>query len=169
MTICKALPSFLLELCPSPDYLFIPSFLPALTLPAHFRCCLGQSSQLRQVHRDARWGQHNQNHNKVLQEPAPAVNSNEKSLPRRTRTILAQLRSGYSTHLESYLHRINRTGHPSDICPQCGQEPQTTAHLFNCSANPTTLTTRTLWEDPPAAAAFLDLPTHQDDELDDND
>ena len=68
----------------------------------------------------------NQNHNKVLQEPAPAVNSNEKSLPRRTRTILAQLRSGYSTHLESYLHRINRTGHPSDIYPQCGQEPQTT-------------------------------------------
>ena len=111
----------------------------------------------------------NQNQNKVLQEPAPAVNTNEKSLPRRTRTILAQLRSGYSTHLESYLHRINRTGHPSDICPQCGQEPQTTAHLFNCSANPTTLTTRTLWEDPPAAAAFLDLPTHQDDELDDND
>ena len=46
---------------------------------------------------------------------------------------------------------------------------QAAAHLFQCPANPTNLEPRILWEDPQAAAVFLDLPTNQDLDLDDND
>jgi len=94
--------------------------------------------------------------NKVLGVPAPNINKNEKTLPRRTRTLLSQLRSGYSTHLNSYLARINPEEH-QDSCPKCGQSPHNTPHLFNCQSDPTELTTRILWEDPPAAATFLGL------------
>ena len=48
---------------------------------------------------------HNQADNKVLAEPAPLINKNEISLTRRTRTTLAQLRSGYSNNLNSYLNK----------------------------------------------------------------
>ena len=37
-----------------------------------------------------------QENNKVLQAPAPSINASEKTLPRRTRTTLSQLRSGYT-------------------------------------------------------------------------
>ena len=110
-----------------------------------------------------------QSDNKVLQAPAPAIDKTEATLPRQTRTTLAQLRSGYSTHLNSFLNRIDPTSHPSDLCPKCNLAPHTTSHLFNCTANPTNLEPRILWEDPPAAAAFLDLPTNRDLDLDDND
>ena len=110
-----------------------------------------------------------QTNNKVLNAPAPRINKTETSLPRKTRTTLAQLRSGYATTLNSYLHRINPTTYPTDACPNCSSAPHTTAHLFQCSANPTDLEPRILWEDPPAAAVFLDLPTNQDLDLDDND
>ena len=59
----------------------------------------------------------NQADNKVLAEPAPPINKNETTLTRRTRTTLAQLRSGYSTKLNSYLNRI------TDSCPDCEQSP----------------------------------------------
>ena len=35
--------------------------------------------------------------NKILNEPAPSIAKTEQTLPRSTRTTLAQLRSGYST------------------------------------------------------------------------
>ena len=111
----------------------------------------------------------NQEDNKVLLAPAPKVNQTEANLPRKTRTTLAQLRSGYSSILNSYLHRINPTTHPSPNCPRCNLSPHTTNHLFNCPSNPTELETRILWEDPPAAAVFLDLPTDLGVDLDDND
>ena len=108
----------------------------------------------------------NQADNKVLAEPAPPINKNETTLTRRTQTTLAQLRSGYSTKLNSYLNRIDPNLYPSDSCPDCEQSPHSTPHLFNCPANPTHLTTRTLWEDPPAAANFLGLPTNTEAEPD---
>ena len=107
--------------------------------------------------------------NKVLNDIAPNINITETDLPRKTRTTLAQLRSGYSTYLQSYLARINPNEH-TDHCPDCGQPGHTTQHLFQCPAKPTELEPRTLWEDPPAAATFLGLPTFQNPgELDDND
>ena len=125
---------------------------------------------LRQLHTDAvRQTINNQAPNKVLNMPAPKINRTEKLLPRKTRTTLAQLRSGYSTYLNSYLHRINPASHPSPSCPQCDVEAHSTNHLFDCTAAPTELPTGSLWEDPPAVAAFLGLPTHEDAVLDDND
>ena len=111
----------------------------------------------------------NQRDNKVLNQPAPRIDKSEATLPRKTRSILAQLRSGYSTHLNSYLHRINPTKYPTDKCPDCNLEQHTTCHLFTCPANTTNLTPRDLWDNPTEVAAFLGLPNHQEVNLDDND
>ena len=98
--------------------------------------------------------------NKVLQNlPAnaiPEINEEEKELPRRTRTILSQLRSSYSPFLHSYLHRIGSKD--SDLCPKCNISPHTSNHLFNCPSNPTSLDVKDLWEKPKRVAEFLDLP-----------
>ena len=91
--------------------------------------------------------------NKVLQAPPPPVSELEKTLPRPTRTLLSQLRSGYSSTLKSYCARIGAVQDPS--CPDCRASPHTTSHLFSCPATPTNLTPLDLWQDPPAAAAFL--------------
>ena len=67
----------------------------------------------------------NQRDNKVLNQPAPRSDKSEANLPRKTRSILAQLRSGYSTKLNSYLNRINPAKYPSDKCPNCNLEHAT--------------------------------------------
>ena len=109
-----------------------------------------------------------ENDNRVLGAPAPRISSMEKTLPRRTRTILSQLRSGFSTHLNHYLNRINPNMYP-DRCPDCGQGPHDTQHLFNCPAKPTSLDPWILWEDPPRAANFLGLSLGGEAEEDDDD
>ena len=96
--------------------------------------------------------------NKVFNSAAPEISADEEKLPRKTRRILAQLRSGYSPHLRAYL---KRTGvEDSDLCPDC-KEKHTTNHLFDCEANPTNLCVLSLWESPTEAANFLRL---QDDD-----
>ena len=98
-----------------------------------------------------------QSDNRVLGTRAPNINPSERTLPRATRCTLSQLRSGHSPFLQEYLHRIKPDLH-QDSCPDCGQSPHNTLHLFDCPANPTDLDARILWEDPPAAAEFLGLP-----------
>lgn len=93
--------------------------------------------------------------NKVLEIKPPPINQEEKSLPRRTRSTLAQLRSGYSSHLNSYLHRIGASD--SDRCPDCLVEAHTSKHLFSCTANPTNLSVEDLWTNPLKSAEFLRL------------
>ena len=102
---------------------------------------------------------------KVLLDNRPDICKSERSLPRRTRTTLAQLRSGYSPFLNSYMHRIGSS--QSDLCPKCDLSPHTTDHLFNCPANPTTLTTSTLWYNPCKAAEFLGLRMTEEEEEED--
>ena len=96
-----------------------------------------------------------QAHNKVLNTPAPKVDVTEKTLPRKARSSLAQLRSGYSSMLNSYLARIRQD--VQDICPDCNQPNHTTIHLFNCPAKPTDLNVHSLWTKPVEAAQFLGL------------
>ena len=49
-------------------------------------------------------------------------------------------------------------------------DPYDTPHPFTCPADPTDLTPRILWDDPPAAAAFLGLETNREaGQLDDID
>ena len=99
--------------------------------------------------------------NKVLLSRAPPIHEDETKLPRTTRSTLAQLRSGYSSHLNSYLHRIERS--ETDKCPNCKTEIHTSQHIFNCTSKPTTLNVRDLWNKPRKVAEYMSLP------LDDND
>ena len=95
--------------------------------------------------------------NFVLHSPAPEIHSSELTMPRKTRCILAQLRSGYSNYLNYYQNRIDHN--KTAICPDCNIEVHNTEHLFSCTAKPTNLTARSLWETPKEAAAFLGLDT----------
>jgi ribonuclease HI len=53
---------------------------------------------------------------------------------RQDQTLLAQLRSGHSTALQAYRHRIGIAESP--MCPQCQQEPQDLEHwVSRCPAN----------------------------------
>ena len=101
--------------------------------------------------------------NRVLGRPPPEIHKSELSLSRRARTRLSQLRSGFSTLLKSYQHRIDEN--IEDKCPLCNLTPHDTSHLFCCPANPTSLTTESLWNDPVEAATFLKLDSDQ--EIDD--
>ena len=102
--------------------------------------------------------------NKVLNARPPEINRTELSLPRTTRSTLAQLRSGYSTYLNSYKARIDKTGSLVDKCPNCDSS-HTTQHLFNCRQKPTNLNTKDLWKNPVKVARFLDLATDVDDRV----
>ena len=95
--------------------------------------------------------------NAVLGRHPPDIDleARERNLSRNARTCLSQLRSGYCKLLNSYLSRIDPN--IQDECPQCHESPHDTKHLFNCRANPTTLTTIDLWERPTDVAQFLHL------------
>ena len=99
----------------------------------------------------------NQSPNPVLNLPAPDINEEEKTLPRRSRTTLSQLRSGHSPFLQTYLNRINPNTYPNPNCPTCQIHPHTTNHIFNCPNNPTDLTIDSLWTSPVRAAEFIGL------------
>ena len=91
--------------------------------------------------------------NRVLGEPAPAVDVEEEQLPRKTRRTLAQLRSGYCSSLNAYKHRVGQSD--TSICPSCRQEDQTVQHIFRCPEHPTDLTPLDLWRNPMRTAYFL--------------
>ena len=92
----------------------------------------------------------------------PPVHSSEASLPRKTRCTLAQLRSGYSPYLATFLHKINPLSTPSPVCPTCHAADHTTNHLFVCRSKPTHLDVSSLWLRPREAAEFLGLSTEND-------
>ena len=99
--------------------------------------------------------------NKVLLGPPPEVDPAERMLPRPYRSTLSQLRSGYCSRLQSYLHRVGRA--PSPACPDCGSAPHTTEHLFSCPESPTDLVPADLWTAPLQAAQFISsLPAFSD-------
>jgi len=78
--------------------------------------------------------------NKILNAHPPEISQNEELLDRKTRCTLAQLRTGKSPFLNTYLNTINPTTYPSPNCPLCQQHKHTTQHLFNCPKISTTLT-----------------------------
>ena len=91
--------------------------------------------------------------NNVLLGPPPEVDPSERMLPRPYRSTLSQLRSGYCSRLQSYLHRVGRA--PSPACPDCGSAPHTTEYLFSCPESPTDLAPADLWTAPLQAAQFI--------------
>ena len=100
--------------------------------------------------------------NRVLDAPPPPIDKEEISLDRKSRTLLSQLRSGFSTCLNSYKARIDPT--TLDNCPACSQSPHDVTHLFNCPSNPTDLSPIDLWHRPKMAAAFLNPHDVDDDD-----
>ena len=120
--------------------------------------------KLKEIHtNDVRTDISNNSHNPVLNEPAPPIHKDELKLPRRTRSTLSQLRSGYSSYLNSYLSRISSDNSIQNVCQNCNQSPHDTKHLFSCPAKPTRLTARSLWDRPIESAEFLNLPGVSDD------
>jgi hypothetical protein len=93
--------------------------------------------------------------NKLLRRPPPEIDKTETALSRMARTRLAQLRSSYSSIVNSYVSRIDPN--VRDLCPDCGNGPHDVDHLFNCSTNPTNLTVLDLWKKPAETARFLNL------------
>ena len=96
--------------------------------------------------------------NRVLNTLPPSINiKEEKELSKSIRSTLSQLRSGYSSYLNTYLHRINKR--PDDLCPDCNLEEHTTPHLFQCRRRPNidNLTPADLWHQPKKCAEFLGL------------
>ena len=92
---------------------------------------------------------------KLLNGRPPPIATAEQTLPRKTRTILAQLCTGHSRILGLYMNSIDPTAH--NHCHNCGQSPHDTHHLFDCPSKPTTLTVESLWTAPTKTARHLNL------------
>ena len=92
--------------------------------------------------------------NRVLGAAAPDVGvAAERDMSRRQRTTLAQLRTGFCSALNGYLHTIGAAESP--LCPCCRQAEHTVQHLFQCINHPTTHTAIDLWYHPDLALRFL--------------
>ena len=85
----------------------------------------------------------------------PTIATAEQTLPRKTSTILAQLRTGHSRILGQYMRRIYPTARNN--CHDCRHSPRRTHHIFDCPSNPTTLTMESLWTAPTDTAKHLNL------------
>ena len=92
---------------------------------------------------------------KLLNGRPPPIATSEKILPRKTRIILAQQRTGRCRILGQYINRIDPTArnHYHD----CGHSPHDTHHLFNCPSMPTTLIVESSWTAPTETAEYLNL------------
>ena len=82
-----------------------------------------------------------------------AVSASERRLPRAHRTTLFQLRSGFSSAMRDYQHRIG--AEPTPECPECADPCHSVPHLFSCPARPTDLSVGDMWERPLEVARFL--------------
>ena len=81
--------------------------------------------------------------------PLPIATA-EQTLPRKTKTTLAQLRTGNRRILCQYVFRIDPTAR--NHCNRCGHSPHDTHHLVDCPSKPTTLTAESLWTAPAETA-----------------
>lgn len=77
-------------------------------------------------------------HNKVIGLHPLLIHDLEQKLPRSTRAMLSQLRSGCYTMLNSYMSRIDNT--IANNCADWNGMPHNTRHLFSYPARPTNLT-----------------------------
>jgi len=115
------------------------------------------TNNMKQIHTEI-VNQHNQNtpDNKILQTKAPDIDKSENTLPRSTRVLLAQLRTGKSPFLLTWKHKIDPTKYTSPLCPLCGANEHNTEHIFNCTHIPTTLEVADLWHNPCEVEGLLE-------------
>ena len=91
-------------------------------------------------------------YNRVLGARPPGISDKEKRLPRQTRCLLSQLRSGFSIYTNDFRSIISNV---PNVCPECGGSPHDVRHLFSCPARRTVLTVLDLWRRPIQAARFV--------------
>lgn len=94
--------------------------------------------------------------NKIINTKAPKIDKSEESLPRQTRTTLAQLRAGKSPFLLAWKHKINPTEYKSPLCPLCKISEHNTEHIFKCIHIPTQLDVTDLWNNPCEVGELLE-------------
>ena len=83
---------------------------------------------------------------KLLNDRPLPIATAEQTLPRKTRSILAQLRTSHSRILGQYMNRFDKTAR--NHCHNCCHSPHDTHHLFDCPSKPTTLTVESLCTAP---------------------
>ena len=86
-------------------------------------------SAISSIHQDAFRTAIEGSSSKLLNGRPPPIATTEQTLPRKTRTILAQLRTGHSRILGKYIDGIDPTAR--NHCHNCGQSPHETHHLSN--------------------------------------
>ena len=112
-------------------------------------------SAISRIHQDEFRTNLESSSSKLLNSRPPPIATAEQTLPRKTRTTLAQLRTGPSRILGQYMNRIDPT--TRNHCHNCGQSPHDTHHLFDCPSKPNTLTVESLWSAPTEAAKHLNM------------
>ena len=83
----------------------------------------------------------------------PPIAKTEQTLPRKTKTMLAQLRTGHSQIIGQYMKRTDQTARI--YCPNSGHSPHDTHHLFDWPSKPTTMTVE--WTATTEAAKHLNM------------
>ena len=112
-------------------------------------------SAISSIHKDAVRTAIDSSSSKLPNGRPTPIATDELTLPRKTRTILALLRTGHSQILGQYINKIDPTAR--NHCHNCGQSPHDTHHIFDCPSKPTTQTVESLWTAQTETAKHLNL------------
>ena len=112
-------------------------------------------SAISSIHRDVVRTVIESSSSKLHTDRPPPIATAEQTLPGKTRTILAQLRTGHSRILVQLMKRIDPTARNN--CHDCGHSPHDTNHLFDCPSKQTTLSVESLSTAPAETAKQLNL------------
>ena len=99
-------------------------------------------SAISSIHQDAVRTSIESSSSKLLNGRPPPIATAEQTLPSKTRTSLAQLRTGHSRIFGQNINRIHTT--VRNHCHNCGQSPHDTHHLYDCPSKPIILTVESL-------------------------
>ena len=121
------------------------------------------NSAISSIHQDAVRTAIENSSSKLLNGRPPPIATAEQTLPRKTRTILALLRTGHSRIIGQYMNRIDPSAR--NHCHHCDQSPHDTQNFFDCPSKPAPLTVESLWTAPTETANHLNLPGDWCDEL----
>ena len=112
-------------------------------------------SSISSIHQDVVRTVSEGSSSKLLNCRPPPIATAEQTLLRKTRTIMAQMRTSHCRILGQYINRIDPTARNN--CHNCGHLPHDTHHLFDCPSKTTTLTVESLWTAPTETAKHLIL------------
>ena len=103
-------------------------------------------SAISSIHQDVVRTVIESNSSKLLNGRPPPIATVEQTLPRKIRTILAQLRTGH----RRIVGQCTKTAR--NHCHNCGPSPHDTHDLIDCPSKLTTLTVESLWTAPTETA-----------------